>query len=499
MARTSFGFGTPIESDFLNAVAYPKITGLPEDGHLDLLTNANFLNQPGNVVYDFYRYVEALLGEPDTSGGLNFAIKGFRFLRSDGTVQTVADQTITLFNNLVNYVWFNSAGLVQITANPPTDFSVQCAKVTTGSGQITSVTDLRYDYVSLPRMDRYPIFGGTATSDYTTTNNEVIGGLIECRNFTVPAGITVLLRSDTTIRASGDVVINGTIRQNTVQPTNTIIRQGTIGGGPNIYANSSSIPDPPNPIGSPVVERSARKSRGGGSSSLVYVLNAGATQGLFLNMNVNQTTVPFLGAVDGSNLTINAGGSVTLGPSALIDLRGLDSTAPSPIGTWATTTNPAGGIAPNFVWSANLQSSACTPGNCVLQSTQRIEIQGTATINCTGGSEGWALSTSNSAGSVAGSIAGSGSYTYKGVSLPGGASFKYGASGGGGIFMRSPLFSLSANASYLVAPGSMGVWNINTNLYLNGAGAVGNGYILATNTPPTAGTVIQLVSPPVEF
>jgi hypothetical protein len=45
----------------------------------------------------------------------------------------------------------------------------------------------------------------------------------------------------------------------------------------------------------------------------------------------------------------------------------------------------------------------------------------------------------------------------------------------------------------------MGVWNINTNLYLNGAGAVGNGYILATNTPPTAGTVIQLVSPPVEF
>ena len=85
----------------------------------------------------------------------------------------------------------------------------------------------RYDYVSLPRLDRYPVFGGTSTVDYTPANNDAVGGLIECRNFTVPLGTTLLLRSDTTIRASGVVTILGTIKQNTVQPPNSIFRSNT--------------------------------------------------------------------------------------------------------------------------------------------------------------------------------------------------------------------------------------------------------------------------------
>lgn len=498
MPRTSFGFGTPIEANFLNAVAYPKITGLPEDGHLDLLTNDNFANVPGNVVYDFYQYANALRGAAATSGGLNFTIQGFRFLKPDGTVTNIPTQTISLFDNQVNYVWFNSAAGIQVTSTPPTDFSIQSAIVTTGSGQITNVIDMRYDYVSLPRMDRYPVFGGTSPFDYTLTNNEVIGGLIECKNLTVPAGITVFLKSDTTIRASGNVLILGTIRQNTVQPGNLIQRQSTLGGGPNFYHVAPQVPDLPDPMGTPVIERAPKKARAGGSNLLVNVINAGATQGLFINLNINPTTVNYSSAVNGSNLTINAGGSITMGTNALIDLRGLDSTAPT-LGTWTSSSTPSGGLAPNFVWIAAMQSASCVPGNCVLQSTQKIEIQGNATINCSGGSEGWAVQSSNSLGSSAGVIAGSGSYTYKGTPLPGGSYFKYGASGGGGVFLRSPVFSLSATASYLVAPGSMGTWNASTNLYLNGPGAVGNGYILATNTPPTPGSITQIIGPPVEF
>ena len=76
MTRTSFGFGTPIQPDFLNAVAYPKITGLPEDGHLDLLTNDNFLDQPGTIVYDYYEKINRLQASRFAATGLTLTIKG---------------------------------------------------------------------------------------------------------------------------------------------------------------------------------------------------------------------------------------------------------------------------------------------------------------------------------------------------------------------------------------------------------------------------------------
>lgn len=315
----------------------------------------------------------------------------------------------------------------------------------------------------------------------------------------MPLGTTLLLRSDTTIRASGVVTILGTIKQNTVQPPNSIFRSNTLGGGPNFISNSSNIPDAPDPQGQPVIDRATKKARQGGTAILVNVQNAGATQGLFITASVNQTTVPYSSAVNGSNLTVHAGGPITVGPAALIDLRGLDSTAPTPLGVWNSNSLPSGGLSPNFLWIVALQSASCVPGNCVLQSTQSIELQGNATINCTGGSEGWAVAAGNTGGTLAGVQAGINTYTYKGTVLPGGGYFKYGASGGGGIFLRAPSFNLSATASYIVAPGSMGTYNINTNLYVNGPGAVGNGFNVATLTAPTAGTVQQIIGPPVEF
>lgn len=501
MSRTMFTDFSPITADFLNAVGKPQITGLNEDGHLDLLTNANFQNTPGNVVYDFYQYIDAMLGHADDSGGLNFYIHGFRFLRPNGEVMTVPEQTVTLFNNAVNYVWYDQGGEVKVTLEPPTEYSIQSAKVTTGSGSILSTEDLRYDFVSLPRLDRYPVFGGSQTSsvgDFVATNNQVVGGLIECRNFTVPLGVTLYLDNDTTVRASGNVLINGTVRTNIVQGGNAISRSNTIGGGPNFQHAFPVLPDAPDPLGTPVVSRTLKKSRAGGSSLLCVVLNAGATQGLFVTINISQTTLPYLNAVDGKHFTVHCGGSITLGPASVIDLRGLDSSAPTP-GSWFSSSFPSGGLAPNFLWIVQAISSSCVPGNAVLQAIQKIEVQGNASINCNGGSEGWGVSAGNSLGTLAQVLPGVNPYTYKGTVLAGGGYFKYGASGGGGIFMRSPIIVSSITATYSVAPGTMGTYNASTNLYINGPGAVGDGYQQTGNVPPTAGTIQQIIGAPVEF
>jgi hypothetical protein len=254
----------------------------------------------------------------------------------------------------------------------------------------------------------------------------------------------------------------------------------------------------PDPVGVPVINRGPKKSKAGGSSFLVNVQNAGATQGLFMNLTISQATVAYNSAVDGKNFTVHCAGAVTVGTAALIDLRGLDSSAPATT-TWYNASSPSGGYSPNFVWIVQALSASCVPGNCVLQAIRKIEIQGNATINCNGGSEGWCLSAANSQGTLATTFSGVNPYTYKTVSLAGGGYFKYGASGGGGIFMRSPVITSSITATYNVAPGSQGAFNASTNLYLNGAGAVGNGYQMSGNVAAQAGTIQQIVGAPIEF
>jgi hypothetical protein len=96
MPRTNFGSGTPITSDFLNSVGYPKITGLALDGHADLLTNSNFQNTPGTIVYDYYFEADRLKSSVDVSGGLNVKVNGTRMLKPNGEVVIVPDTVVAV-------------------------------------------------------------------------------------------------------------------------------------------------------------------------------------------------------------------------------------------------------------------------------------------------------------------------------------------------------------------------------------------------------------------
>jgi len=489
MTRTSFGFGTPIQPEFLNAVAYPKITGLPEDGHLDLLTNANFLNQPGTIVYDYYEGTNRLKSDRFGISGLTITVKGFSMLGPLGDLITVPTQNVNVPDNAVSWVWFDGSGLVQVTSfNPPA--GVRSSRVTSGSGQITQILDLRHDRMWIPNPATLAVFGGNSVVDYTAPNGvTVLSGTLNCRNFTVPVGAIIEVDRLLTVRASGVSTVAGIIRTRTNPVSFTANGQPVIGldnGVQQAILGSGNFIDF---RGVPATNRVKAINYGGFSLSQLTASTNQATRATLATFLLADTsthiTVP--AGTPGGVFTLNSAGPITISSSASINCSATSSTAPTILNTVFSVSGggTSAAVTENWAVSVNIIPPAPTAGTVVMQSSTSILVNAGAVIETRGANKVVGLTTTASSTASAAPVFTSSNY------------FAVGGGGGGAIHFQAPTVSSSPSATILTTAGSHTI--VGGELVLNGPGSGGNGFIAATSTLPTNGPVTTVLAAPIEF
>jgi hypothetical protein len=481
MTRTSFGFGTPIQPEFLNAVAYPKITGLPEDGHLDLLTNDNFLNQPGTIVYDFYQKIDRLKASRFSVSGLNITVQGCTILGPLGDLLSVPTTTVAVPDNAVSWVWVNNSGAIQVTNyNPPA--GVRSAKVTTGSGNITQISDLRYDYLWIPNPATLAVFGGNNLTDFTAPLGvTVLAGVLNCRNFIVPTGAVIEVDRTLTVRASGITDIAGTIRTR----TNPVAWEAQ--GAPLMAVDqgiqfASFGTNTISHVGVPATTRNKVAPYAGRTDLSIGASTASIGRATSCTFNVSPSAITLNSGTAGAVLTINSAGPVSVAGTAVINCSA--TTSSTPVISPSVFSVSAYGTAPTENWNTiiSLIPPSPTAGTFVLQSSTSIVIAAGATI------------TANAANSVQGvsfsqQVVASGSIT-----STSGNFFAVGGGGGGAIHFQAPSVSSSPSATITANAGTT-----TGTTFINGPGSGGNGYNAATATAATAGPITTVLAAPIEF
>lgn len=482
MPRSNFGVGSPITSQFLNKVARPQISSLDEDGHLPLLDNAAFRNESGVVGYDFYNLVDRFQSHVAPSGGLNLYVHGGTLQAPNGLPVVIAATTLVLPDNRVSFVYVDPDGIKVSATNPPA--GIRSARVTTGSGQIVSVQDLRYDYLWIPNVQGLSVFGGTSTTDLICTNGQVLRGTIECRDFTVGSGITVTIDRECVIRASRDVLIQGVVNTATNPVSFGATTSGALGTTTGSVSSNVLGSEYPNPIGSgvsPFVPRNAAW-RGAFVVSVSGVTTASNAAIFCSYSSFVGTGFNITGGTSGALFTVNAAGSISLTATAQINCAATNTFSLSPASGLAIITgHPTAGNVPT-TW--NITTDICgqqaVAGRIILQSLTRIDVATGAVLNVKGADRGEAKK-------VVWTQAG-GSTTTNWI-MPG-------AGGGGGIHYQAPVLNVSPSASMIVLPGNQPVTPANERF--DGIGCSGNGYIAATNTNPTAGSITSSTEVPRE-
>lgn len=497
MARTTFTTSTPITSEFLNKVARPRISTVDDDGVIAPITNAGLDNQPGSLLYDFYDYVDSLAVIPNPQGGLSVIVKGGTVRKTDNDMSIVAENVRSVPDNSVSFVWIDFNAQVQVTSMRPTLGAI-LARVTTVNGQVTAIQDLRVTTAILPQAALIPSFGGQSQTDFIINPNTTVdlSGIVECRNFFLPANSTLRINGDSLyIRASGNVDIRGTV--NTLYAPLVPITNITRLGGSNIAVNLSLGFSNIVTAGNSVRSRKKNPNHPGAMYFDVSGTTSFANRAVYGTLNTtgfNQDP-----AAPGADFTVNAAGTITIGTGSIINLRAKQSVRPAgaeyPTGIVAGSAHPqTGAVTELWQITAQFGSSQCIPGNLVLQSAQSISILENASINCRGSNESWAwlLEQNQNQNPV------------PQTQFGGNNNWKNGATGGGGVWLCAPVINQHPSVVIDVSAGTMGTPSP-TNLYTPGLGAVGKGYSGVNNAAITSvteakpGTLTVIFGYPAEF
>ena len=489
MARTSFGAGSPITPEFMNAVGYPKITGLPLDGHLDLLNNGNFDQAPGNVVYDFYDLANRLRSTKDAAGGLTLRIEGGTILSPNGSRVSIPAQTTNLPNNQISFVSFDSSGSLRVTPfNPPS--GVRSARVTTGSGQITSIEDLRYDYLWTPNVNALAVFGGNSMVDYIAPPGiTVLSGVLNCRDFVVGASSIIEVDRTLTVRASGTTSIQGTIRTRTNPVPFEGFGKPTLGltTGQDVFTIKGK---PPSNLGVPVTNRDKPQAYTGLSDSLITANSTTADRALYCLFDVAPNKVFIPSGTSGATLTIHSAGPVTLGPTSSINCSATSTAAITILPTvFSTSAHPITALAPtNWLVVQGIIPTQPVAGTFVCQSTTSVTVDAGANISTRGADKVMGQT-------YAVNVSGGGASTTTVSNF-----FRVGGGGGGAVHFQAPIVSSSPSAVITTSGGATPILAGETSSnYFDGPGSSGSGFTAATMSPATPGLITTVLAQPVEF
>lgn len=484
MPRTNFGHGTPISPEFLNKIARPRIDGLDEDGSLPLITNSNFQNAPGNVVYDFYDYVDRGGVIRDVSGGLNIYVNSSVILGPDNTVITIPARVFNLPDNTITWVSAvrattgNGLEYVITSSAPPT--GVRLARVTTGSGQVISIDDMRYDYPWLPTVSAIATFGGSSPLDYTVPagQTQILSGTIECRNFLLPINSTIQIRGSLTIRASGTVQLLGQVTTaSNPLPWNSRY-YASVGGGNTAgsYTLASALP---NPQGVGNRWRDQRAPEYNGAFNVDWQCYSQGDRAAFLTFNGDLFGV--VGNTSGARFRVNSAGDITVSGSINCSALGVSSINQS-AGCIVGSAHPATGLGPQtYNFFVDVLPPQGTAGAIILQSLTRVQVDATATLSARG------------ADSVPGRR-----WNYSNINVSGviQTTRSVGAGGGGSIHFQAPTLAVSPSATVTASPGTQA--SLPANERFDGVGSSGDGYRAATNTAPQPGSITSSTEVPQE-
>lgn len=211
MAKTVFAPGSTVTSTFLNAINNPVFVDTPAaDGEIEKIKNSALSDAAGQIKQEWTTFRDNL--KVSAGSGLSVTYSGGAVTLPSGVILTVSPGTLgSLANNAVNYIFVDQSGTLGTTTTYPV-VGLLLAAVTTVSGAVTVVQDLRPRFSVMPIASAIRVFGGTNLTDKSCTNGEVLDqGIYYFKNFTVPAGVSITVSYSCTIYCSGNVDISGTV------------------------------------------------------------------------------------------------------------------------------------------------------------------------------------------------------------------------------------------------------------------------------------------------
>lgn len=209
MPKTVFGNGTEVSPAWFNAQQNLIFDGLDLDGHQPQLTDSALSDVAGNLKPDWTTFKNAFSVTAGT--GLAINIVGGIFTNSQDLPIAVASSGLAVSASSLSYVWISDSGVVTIGSSLPV-IAFPIAAVTTSPSAVTQIQDLRPRFKFGPQTRSVAVFGGRSNVDVVYSSNANVDGVINCRNFTLNAGVTLTSPSGfLKVVASGTVTINGII------------------------------------------------------------------------------------------------------------------------------------------------------------------------------------------------------------------------------------------------------------------------------------------------
>jgi hypothetical protein len=212
--KTTFAPGTKVTSAWLNAIQSTSFDDQDLDGHLPRITDEMLSNAAGDLKTVWANFNTQFLVKAAT--GLSVTINGGTFTNSQDLAVTLSPSGITVPASATTYIWVTDAGAFASGSSLPV-IALPIAAVTTSPSAILSILDLRPRFKVSPQSRSIAVWGGRSTNDLVYSSSMNVEGVINCRNLTINAGVTLNVPTGyLKIVASGTVTIAGTV--NVVAP-----------------------------------------------------------------------------------------------------------------------------------------------------------------------------------------------------------------------------------------------------------------------------------------
>ncbi len=207
MPKTTFSSGTPVASQWLNAIQNLNFLGDDVDGSYPPIADTFLSSAPGSVKPEWQGFRDALKVTATT--GRTITYQGGSVTLESGLIATIAPGTIVLPDNAVTFVFINNSGVATTSTTLPSRW-FPLAQVTVVGGNVTAIADLRERFKVSPIARAVSTFGGGGyQGDLTINDTQSLGGLQYVRDFVVGNTGIVNVTGFLYIKASGNVTIGG--------------------------------------------------------------------------------------------------------------------------------------------------------------------------------------------------------------------------------------------------------------------------------------------------
>lgn len=391
MAKTFFTPGTPITSEYLNAVNNPRFDGANLNGHREQIgddeLDDNGIKAKVNTITDSFAVT------PVT--GTVISVAPGNYQDESGILSVFAGTNLTLPTDGTNYIFLSTGNRLTFAQTlPPVCLAI--ARVTTSGGVITPpINDLRPRFHVVPRPINIRVIGGygqqksfrvvpSGTPGWNAENTEFtaigdtsspyeLNGRFDFENFTVAAGAKVFT-SGLFVRASGTVSISGILEVTpNVNPGPGF--SGSVLAPSDIFSNNGQGLGGSGGHASAPVSYSYTSSTlgsGGGSSYLKMRLTGAGT---FADINENAQINVGRGGPGGSYFICESAGPINV--SGTISARG---------GHGQNTTYVSGLGANQFILCSG--SGGGSGGLIHLVSSREVHLTATSSLDIRGGNGG---------------------------------------------------------------------------------------------------------------